>query len=128
MKIRHCLATVFAVALFACVTAQAQDHSRFDDHDRQAAQEWYSQHQNHPNRGFRSQDRLDTQQEGLIVEGQPLNRDLRRHAYSVPSDLRHHLARAPRHYQYLAVGGHVVLVDQHYVVHDVIHLHEDHHH
>jgi Ni/Co efflux regulator RcnB len=124
MKIRHCLATAFAVALFACVSVQAQDHSRFDDHDRQAAQSWYDQHQNHPVRGLRSQDRLSAEQETRLEEGKPLSRDIRRHAYSAPSDLRRHLPPPPRHHQYMVVGGHVVLVDQHYVVRDVIHLHQ----
>jgi Ni/Co efflux regulator RcnB len=126
MKIRHCLVTAFAVALFACVSAQAQNHTRFDDHDRQVTQDWYNTHQKHPVRGMRTQDRLSAEQEATLAEGKPLSRDLRRHAYAAPSDLTRHLAKAPRHHKYMVVGGHVVLVDQNYVVNDVIHLHEHH--
>lgn len=129
MKTRHFLATAFAVALFASVSAQAQEqHSRFDDHDRQVAQDWYSQHQTHPVRGIRSQDQLSTDQEARLQEGKPLDRELRRHAYSAPSDLRRHLATPPRHHQYMVVGGHLVLVDQHNVVRDVIRFGDDHNH
>jgi Ni/Co efflux regulator RcnB len=100
-----------------------QDHSQFNDHDRQVTQDWYKQHQNNAPRGLRSQDRLSSDLEGRLQTGRTLDRDLRTRSYAVPSDLRRHLPPAPRNHRYVTIGGHLVLVDGRNVVRDVIHIH-----
>ena len=124
MKTRHWFASAFAVVLLTSFAAQAQEHDRFDDHDRQVTQDWYRQHEHHQYRGLRAEDRLNAEQEARLEEGRPLDRELLRHAYTAPSDLRHHLPAPPRHHEYMVLGGHVILVDQHHVVRGVIHLHD----
>jgi Ni/Co efflux regulator RcnB len=96
------------------------DNDRFNDHDRQASRDWYDGHAKHNERGFRDRDRLTSEYESQLREGTVLSRDLRQRSYSVPSDLRRRLAPAPRGYRYVVVGGHVVLVDNGYRVHDVL--------
>lgn len=100
-----------------------QDHTQFNEHDRQVTQDWYKQHQNNAPRGLRSQDRLSSEQERRLQTGRPLDRDLQKRTYAVPSDLRRHLPAAPRNHRYVTIGGHVVLVDRRNVVRDVIHIH-----
>jgi Ni/Co efflux regulator RcnB len=121
MKTRHWYAAALAIALLVTTGAWAQERNRFDDHDRQVTRDWYNQHQTHPSHGFRTQDRLSRDQESRLEAGRPFDRDLRRHAYAVPSDLRHRLPAPPRHHEYFVIGGHIALVDRdHQVVRDVI--------
>jgi Ni/Co efflux regulator RcnB len=123
MKTRHLYAAVLAVALLGTTSAWAQYHDQFDDHDRQVTRDWHNQNQAHPSRGLRPQDRLTRDQELRFERGRLFDRDLRRHAYSVPSNLRHRLPPPPPHHQYYAVGGHIALVDTvHYIVRDIIRL------
>ncbi|HSY47172.1 MAG TPA: RcnB family protein, partial [Thermoanaerobaculia bacterium] len=76
---------------------------------------------------LRQQDRVTPEQESRLAPGQPFTPDLRRQAHYVPSDLKHRLPPPPPHHTYVAVGGHVALVDAvHHVVRDVIHLHDQH--
>jgi Ni/Co efflux regulator RcnB len=122
-------AIVLAVALLVATGAWAQEHTQFDEHDRQVTRDWYNQHQSHPPRGLRPQDRVTPEQESRLAPGQPFSRDLRQQAHYVPSDLKHRLPPPPPHHSYLTVGGHVALVDgQHHIVRDVIHLHDDNRH
>jgi Ni/Co efflux regulator RcnB len=118
------LFSILAVLVLVATSAAAQDrHDQFNDHDRQAAREWYRQH--HDQRGFRERDRLTIEQERRIQLGQPLDRELYRRAYSVPRDLLRRLPPPPRHLRYMIVGHHVVLVDRsNRIVRDVIHLHD----
>jgi Ni/Co efflux regulator RcnB len=120
-------ATVCFLALFAAAAVFGQerrDHTQFDDHDRQVTQDWYTQHQRHAPRGLREQDRLNSEEEARLQAGRPLDRDLWRHAYTAPSDLRRQLPPAPRHHSYMTIGGHVILVDtRDHSVRDVIHVH-----
>lgn len=116
-----------AMALLIATAGMAQerrDHTQFDDHDRQVTQDWYNQHQRHAPKGLRSEDRLSADQEAGLQPGRPLDRELRRKAYSAPSELRHRLPPVPAHHRYMTVGGHVVLVDSRdNTVRDVIHVH-----
>jgi Ni/Co efflux regulator RcnB len=113
------------IGLLVATAGIAQDRNdnrtQFNDHDRQVTQDWYKQHQN--TRGLRDRDRLSADQESRLQEGRPLDRDLRKRSYAVPSDLRRHLPPAPAHHRYMTVGGHVVLVDSGNVVRGVIHIH-----
>lgn len=129
MKRRYWYAAALAIALLVTTGAWAQDHTQFNEHDRQVTRDWYNQHQNQPPQGLRPHDRLTPEQESRLAPGKPFDRDLRRQAHSVPSDLRHRLPPPPRHHQYVAIGGHVVLVDAtHHILRDVIHLHDETHH
>jgi Ni/Co efflux regulator RcnB len=113
------------IGLFVATAGIAQDrqdrNTQFNDHDRQVTQDWAKQHQN--TKGLRSQDRLSSDQEARLREGQPLDRELRNRSYAAPSDLRRQLPPAPAHHRYVTVGGHVVLVDSGNVVRGVIHIH-----
>jgi hypothetical protein len=97
-----------------------RDDHRFKDNERQAAREWYQQHRDRPPVGFRDRDRLAPDRLARLQAGQMLDRDLRKDAHPVPRDLLSRLSPAPRGYRYLVVGGHVVLVDDHYNVQDLI--------
>jgi Ni/Co efflux regulator RcnB len=101
---------------------QDQDHSRFDDHDRQASRDWYNQHHDHPPAGLRDRDRLRPEYESRLREGYVLDRNMRRMVYPVPADFYRRLPQPPRGYRYVFIGGHVVMIDNGYRVHDVIHF------
>ncbi len=48
---------------------------------------------------------------------------MERHSHSVPRELSRQLSPAPRYHKYVAIGGHVALVDtKHHLVRDVIRL------
>jgi Ni/Co efflux regulator RcnB len=124
MKPHHAFAAVLVVAFLVTTSALAQGHTQFDTHDRQVTQDWYKQHQSHPAKGLRNQDRLSAADEARLQPGKPLPSNLRRKAYTAPAALRRQLPTPPRHHRYVAVGQHVALVDDsNHVVRDVIHLH-----
>ncbi len=100
-----------------------QDHAQFNDHDRQVTNDWYKQHQAHPVVGFRTQDRLAPDLEAKLQVGSILDVKFRSHEHTVPADLRRQLAPAPSGCRYVAIGGHVALVDKKNQVQDVIRLH-----
>jgi hypothetical protein len=98
---------------------------QFDDHARQTANDWYNQHQNQPPVGLRSQDRLSPDQESRLQPGRPLDPDLRQRVHAVPSDLSRRLPAPPPNHRYVAIGGHVGMVDRRtQTLRDVIHLHK----
>jgi Ni/Co efflux regulator RcnB len=122
MKAHHAL---FIAALLLATTVSAQDRAQFNERDRQVTNDWYRQHQRHAPKGLRAQDRLSPEEEARLQRGRPLPEDLRRRTYSMPRDLERQLAAPPRHHRYVAVGGHVALVDSRtHEVRDVIHVHE----
>lgn len=126
MKTRFWFGAVLAISLLFATGAWAEDHDRFDDHDRQVTRDWHHEHLKHPARGLRDEDRLTPEQELRLERGREFDRDLRRHAHYIPRDLGRRLPPPPRHHVYVAIGGHVVLVDrEHHVLRDVIHLHAD---
>jgi Ni/Co efflux regulator RcnB len=116
------VAFIVATAGIAQDRNSRQDHSQFNDHDRQVTQEWYSQHQRNAPKGLRSQDRLSAAQEARLQRGRKLDSDLSKHSYAVPTDLRRHLPPAPRGHRYVSIGGHVVLVDASNVISDFIRI------
>ena len=101
---------------------QRQAQARINEHDRQVANNWYSQHRNKPPRGFRRTDRLPPAYEGRLRPGYQFDPYMRRRAYAAPSDLTRGFAPAPRGYRYVVIGGHIVLVDAQYRVADVFRL------
>ncbi len=102
-----------------------QGHTRFDDHDQQVTREWYSQHRDHPPTGFREEDRLSADEEVSLREGTVLDRNLRGKIRSAPHDLTRQLPPPPRHHRYVAIGGHVALIDNRNEIKSVIHLHDN---
>ena len=129
----HSLATIIATALLVLSPSAAfaqdrrdqrdQGHTQFDDKDRQTTSDWYNKNKDHPPAGLRSQDRLSSDQESRLREGAVLDQDLRRRVHPVPEGLRRRLPPPPRDHRYVAIGGHVGLIDNHYQVKAVIHLH-----
>jgi Ni/Co efflux regulator RcnB len=101
---------------------RGQDHSRFDEHDRQASRDWYNEHHDRRPMGLRDRDQLAPEYESRLREGYVLDRNMRRRIYSVPDDYYRRLPPPPRGYRYVFIGGHAVLIDNGYRVHDVIHF------
>ena len=139
MTPRH-IATGFIVLLVFTAAAGAQDRNgqargragtvqnrqgqtQFTAQDRQATSNWSNQHQAHPPAGFRPQDRLSPAQESRLQVGSRLDPQLQKRVHTVPADLRRQLAAPAPSYRYVAVGGHVTLIDKKNQVHDIIHVH-----
>jgi Ni/Co efflux regulator RcnB len=117
-----------AILVLVATGASAQDRQQFNDHDRQVTQDWYNQQKTAPV-GLRSQDRLTPAQEGRLQSGRPYDKELQQRSHSVPRDLSRRLPSAPAHHKYVAVGGHIALVDTvNKVVRDVINLSDPHRH
>jgi Ni/Co efflux regulator RcnB len=125
---KYWLTFVAAAALIALSgTTKAQErggHTQFDDHDQQVARDWYKEHRDHPPAGFRDNDRLSSDEESRLREGEVLDRNLRKKVHSAPHDLTRRLPPPPRNHRYVAIGGHVGLVDDKNRVKAVIHLHD----
>ena len=125
MKRRWTIAVLTTLISLTALGAQgrsneAPGHNKFDDNDRRSAHDWYQKHRNKPPAGFRDRDRLEDQHEALLREGYVLDQGFRGRIRSVPQGLR--FAPAPRHQRYVVIGGHLVLIDNEYRVHDVLHL------
>jgi Ni/Co efflux regulator RcnB len=100
------------------------ESTQFDDHARQTVRDWYGQHQNRPPAGLRPQDRLSAAQESRLQPGRRLDPALRQREHAVPGDLSRRLPPPPPNHRYVAIGGHVGLVDDvNHILRDVIHLH-----
>jgi Ni/Co efflux regulator RcnB len=135
MKTYNLAIAATAVILALCGTAAvAQDTGRggrdrtttqFDSHDQQVTRDWYNQHQNNPPAGLRSQDRLSADQESRMQEGAVLDNEMRRHVHPAPPDLARRLPPPPRHHRYVAMGGHIGMIDNGYHVKALIHLHDN---
>jgi Ni/Co efflux regulator RcnB len=125
-----CAAALFALSGGAAVAQERgkqddqnrQNHSKFDDHDRQVTQEWYKQHQNKAPAGFRNQDRLSPDEESHLQVGSALDSRLRTKVHPVPGDLSRQLAPPPHNSRYVAIGGHVAQIDKQNRVEDVMHV------
>jgi ferric-dicitrate binding protein FerR (iron transport regulator) len=96
-----------------------QHHTTFNDQDRQAARNWYQQHQAHLSAGWREQDRLNPEMEGRLRAGSRLDSEMQRHVHSLPSDLSRQYGPAPHGYRYAIIGGNIVMIDDNYLVQDV---------
>jgi Ni/Co efflux regulator RcnB len=131
-RYRLFVATAAAILAFAGSAALAQDrgnqqaHTQFDAHDQQVTHDWYNQNQAHPPAGLRNQDRLSADQESRLHEGAVLDKDLRAKVHPAPPDLARRLPAPPTDHRYVAIGGHVALIDNTFQVKSVIHLHDNH--
>jgi Ni/Co efflux regulator RcnB len=129
---KHSLAIGATVALlaFSGAIALAQErgqrgHTQFDDHDQQVTREWYKQHQDHPPAGLRNEDRLSADEESRLREGAVLDKNLRRKVHAAPHELTRQLPPPAHNHRYVAIGGHIGLIDNKNNVKAVIHLHDD---
>jgi Ni/Co efflux regulator RcnB len=123
-------ACVTALLALTCCAAVAQNdqnrgqskkqYRQFNQNQQQAARAYYNQHQDHP--VFRHPDQWNNDYESRIRPGYVLDDDMRRMSQPAPDDMIRGMGRAPRGYRYIVVGGHVVLVDNGYRVHDAIHF------
>jgi hypothetical protein len=116
-------AAIFALTGSAALAQERQDHTQFDEKDQKAARDYYSQHKDHPPAGLRDQDRLSPDQESRLHEGAVLDKDLRKRVHPAPPELARQLPPPPPDHRYVAVGGHIGLIDNKYQVKAVIHLH-----
>jgi Ni/Co efflux regulator RcnB len=103
----------------------AADHDHFDDHDRDVARSWYTNHHNALPLGLRERDRLSHDMELRLDAGFVLDRTWRARIHPVPLDLIRLLPPPPRGDRYVIVGGHICLINSRYEVRDVIHLGHD---
>jgi len=128
--------TIAATAILALsgTAGLAQDSERnsrdrtatqFNPHDQQVTRDWYNEHQSRPPAGLRNGDRLSADQESRIQEGRVLDKDMRRQVHPAPPDLARRLPPPPSHHRYVAVGGHIGLIDNGYQVKALVHLHEN---
>jgi hypothetical protein len=96
-----------------------KEYRQFNENQRQYARTYYNQNQRH----FAQDRRWNNDYENRLRPGYLLDNDMRRMSRPAPRDLTRGLGRAPRGYRYVVIGGHVVLVDNRYRVHDTIHFH-----
>jgi Ni/Co efflux regulator RcnB len=99
---------------------QSKKYRQFNEKQQQAARGYYNQHQDHP--VFKQPDQWNNDYESRLRPGYVLDDDMRRMSRAAPDDLTRGLGRPPRGYRYVVIGGHVILVDSGYRVHDAIHL------
>jgi len=97
-----------------------KQYRQFNQEQQQAARAYYNQNQGQP--VFRQPDQWNSDYETRLQPGYVLDEDMRRMSRPAPDELTRGLGRAPRGYRYIVIGGHVVLVDSGYRVHDAIHL------
>lgn len=143
MKARWFTAASTVVLLAVTSMAAAQDHARdgnddnhgdkhdenhgqskkqyrqFNDRQRENARQYYSQH--HDDEIFRK-NQWNDDYERRLQPGYVLDPDMRRLSRPAPYEMTRSLGPAPRGYRYVVIGGHVVLIDNGYRVHDAIHL------
>jgi hypothetical protein len=139
MKIRR-LAAILAVLSLGCFAAilLAQDrvpggdasdrgrHARFDARDREVAGEWYRASRVSLPAGFREQDRPTPEWESKLRVDEALDSELRGRIVPAPVELVQKLPPPLGDYQYVALDGHLLLVDERtWNVSDVLHFELD---
>ena len=133
-------ACVTALLALTCCAAVAQDRNdqnrgenrndenrgqskkkyrQFNEKQRQYARTYYNQNRNHE---VFKQDNWNNDYENRLKPGYVLDEDMRRMSRPAPDDMIRGMGRPPRGYRYVVIGGHVVLIDDGYRVHDAIHF------
>ena len=102
---------------------RGHDHDRYDDHDRDAARNWYRAHHSHLPPGLAKRDRLPPGLEAQLVVRGTLPTDLRRQMQPCPHELEAMFPPPPPNYAHVVIGGNVVLVNRlNFQIADVLHL------
>lgn len=148
MKSRSFIATLAIVLVaFVCIAAVAQDrddrdhgnnnnlghgqmkenrgqrkkhYRQFNQRQQQYARTYYNQY--HNQEVFRRDDRWNDDYDRRIQPGYVLDDDMRRMSRPAPYEMTRGMGRPPRGYRYIVIGGHVILIDGGYRVHDAIHF------
>src|SRR5208337_4345699 len=68
------------------------------------------------------QDNWNNDYENRLQPGHVLDPDMRRMSRPAPDGMTRGMGRPPHGYRYVVIGGHVVLIDSGYRVHDAIHF------
>jgi hypothetical protein len=103
-----------------------QNHSKFDDFDRQVWRDWYAQHWNKVVAGPGDQNRVTPYVDSRFQIGSVQDADLRMNPRPARIEFWHRLTYSPRSYQYVAIRGHVAAIDDNYQdVNDLIHFRLD---
>jgi hypothetical protein len=97
-----------------------KEYRQLEEKQRQYAQTYYDQHQSH--KVFRADNRWKNDYETRLQPGYVLDSEMRRMSRPAPRDMIIGLGRAPRGYRYIVIGGHVILVDNAYRVHDTVRI------
>jgi hypothetical protein len=97
-----------------------KEYRQFQEKQRQYAQTYYDQHRNH--KVFKTDSRWNNDYSNRLQPGYILDSNMRRMSRSAPKDMVLGLGRAPSGYRYIVIGGHVVLVDNEYRVHDTVRI------
>jgi hypothetical protein len=97
-----------------------KQYRQFREDQRQYALTYYNQNQN--NGVFRHDSRWNNDHENRLRSGYVLDQDMRRMSRPAPYPMIRGLGGVSRGYRYLIIGGHVVLVDSGYRVHDTIRI------
>jgi len=126
-----CAVALLALTCSAAVAQNGKNHEKgenrgqskkqyrqFRENQRQYAYTYYGQNQN--NEIFRHDSRWNNDYENRLRPGYVLDPDMRRMSRPAPYAMIRGLGGAPRGYRYIIIGGHVVLVDSGYRVHDTI--------
>jgi len=134
-------ACVTALLALTCCAAVAQDRNdqnrgenrndenrgqskkkyrQFNEKQRQYARTYYDQNRNQVI--FRQDSRWNNDYENRLRPGYVLDDDMRRMSRPAPIEMMRGFGPAPRGYRYVVIGGHVVLIDSGYRVHDAIHF------
>jgi Tfp pilus assembly protein PilP len=95
-------------------------YRQFNENQRQHANTYYNQHRNEE--AFRQDSRWNNDYENRLQPGYVLDPDMRRMSRPAPIEMVRGFGPAPRGYRYVVIGGHVVLIDNGYRVHDAIHF------
>jgi len=100
----------------------AKGHHKFDDRDREVTRVWCVEHRERLPIGFRPDDRLSPEFEARLRVGSILDIRLRNQINPVPSSLVRLLPPPPINQHYIAIGGHIGLVDGAHRLQDLLPL------
>jgi hypothetical protein len=102
------------------------EHTRFDARDRASVGEWYKENRDHLPHGFRQEDQLNPKLESRLRIGEVLDPVLQAKTQPVEADLLQRLPPPPREDRYVALDGHLLLVNEKtWKVSDVLHFELD---
>jgi len=131
MRIRTWMVLLWSLGLLAAAgggsgAARAQEqqsadsdrHTRFTEHDRHEAREWYATHHDY----FNHDEGRYWQHEWAanIRQGFVLSPEMQRGGRQLPRELAEHLGPVPHGWRYIILGDHVCLVDAGWRIRDVL--------